>query len=327
MTGTISAKTRAQYEATVGLNWSTLKGGLISPLHMKSAIDDETEDKDTRDMRFGRALHCLLLEPDRFAESWKTQPRCSAVTNKGKDTERVCGNLAGWSNGLMDEYAEYACGTHSKKWGDSRVENTGDFLSEKDMQKIQAAAESVRGSEAFAMLKGEGWQEATVEWDDHGLTLKGQLDRYLPANGNHPGLILDIKKVQVGGCVDDEISKTITNRHYAHQLAYYRRGIETITGKRPHCVLLFVEDAPPYDVCLAPIDLESLSIADIEIDHLLNTYRSCIEAGQWPGSMRYSMAVDHEGRVKSIGLSKWYRKTYQDDERVERVDEPIRGLT
>ena len=58
--------TRAQYDALVAVNWSSLKHLGRSPAHYQAALKQTFADTDT--LRIGRAFHVAALEPQR-AES------------------------------------------------------------------------------------------------------------------------------------------------------------------------------------------------------------------------------------------------------------------
>lgn len=50
-----------------GINASAVKGaGGCSPRHLKAYLDGDLPNEDTPAKRLGRAIHCLILEPDRF---------------------------------------------------------------------------------------------------------------------------------------------------------------------------------------------------------------------------------------------------------------------
>jgi len=67
------------------------KGSLVrlaqSPAHYKAWIDGSIEDEETTALKFGRAFHVALLEPDRFGASYAVEPDfgdCRFKENKAR---------------------------------------------------------------------------------------------------------------------------------------------------------------------------------------------------------------------------------------------------
>src|SRR5688572_27676231 len=77
----------ADYARIPALNSSVLKWGHPpsgSMLHLKAAIDGEIETEDSRDRKFGRALHVRLLEPDRYRSEILIAGECGAIKKSGQ---------------------------------------------------------------------------------------------------------------------------------------------------------------------------------------------------------------------------------------------------
>jgi len=65
------------------LSYSSLKAFAKSPNHYLEYISREF--KETPAMAFGRAFHCLLLEPELFNEKYAVAPKCDKRTKLGKE--------------------------------------------------------------------------------------------------------------------------------------------------------------------------------------------------------------------------------------------------
>lgn len=85
----------AEYQAIKALNASTLKGdGRHSPKHLKAAMEGRIVSPDSDDRRFGRAEHCLLLEPERFATEFLVSTPCHGVIKAGANEGELCGKAS-----------------------------------------------------------------------------------------------------------------------------------------------------------------------------------------------------------------------------------------
>lgn len=71
------------YEQSQAVNKSTLWEMRKSPLHYWHLIHD-TPREDTAAMKFGRAVHCRLLEPVEFSAQYAVAPECDRRTKEGK---------------------------------------------------------------------------------------------------------------------------------------------------------------------------------------------------------------------------------------------------
>ena len=71
------------YQDSPAVNKSTLWEMRKSPLHYWHLVHD-TPREDTAAMKFGRAVHCRLLEPVAFSEHYTVAPECDRRTKEGK---------------------------------------------------------------------------------------------------------------------------------------------------------------------------------------------------------------------------------------------------
>lgn len=87
----------AEYAAIPALNASTLvkaftKGGSLSMKRLHAAVEGRIKFDETDDMRLGRAVHCRILEPERYRQDFLVASKCVApvASRKGE----ACGNSA-----------------------------------------------------------------------------------------------------------------------------------------------------------------------------------------------------------------------------------------
>jgi hypothetical protein len=182
----------------------------------------------------------------------------------------------------MDE--KWFCGQH-KPPGVSPVPS--DYVSTDEADRIERIAESLSEHKAAAnLLDRQGPSEASVIWRHNELWLKGRIDRCSGrgiSTDDSPPEILDLKKCQVGSANHADCEKAIYNYNMHRQAAMYVWGIEAVRGTRPNFTWIFVEDGPPYDVCLVRVDEETLEIGRSEIKHVLRLWTQAVSGGSYPG--------------------------------------------
>ena len=66
------------YRGIKAMNGSTLVAGLKSMLHLKNTIDGK-HDIDSEAMKFGRLVHCAVLEPDELYNRFCVVPELSLI--------------------------------------------------------------------------------------------------------------------------------------------------------------------------------------------------------------------------------------------------------
>jgi hypothetical protein len=72
----------ADYQAMRGINQSTLKHFSRSAAHVRHSLDDRRPG--TPAQLLGTAMHCALLEPDRFRRDYFLPPKADRRTKVGK---------------------------------------------------------------------------------------------------------------------------------------------------------------------------------------------------------------------------------------------------
>lgn len=242
--------TFSDYAAIDAVNWSTLREMQRSPLHYLNRLS--TPRVDTPAMRFGRAVHTSVLEPDRFPLDWAVYDGRRA----GKDWEafKAAEGVAGRDILNAAEYETCLC-VRNAVWGN------------------RDARRRVRGCE----------YETSATWRDSetGLLCKARLDAVNHRRGRRR--IIDLKTTS---SIDArEFSRTAYNLGYFEQLAFYRRPVLARARKDDDCpvYIIAVEAAAPHDVGVFRLDEVSLGIADDNVQRLLWRVRECREAGEWPG--------------------------------------------
>lgn len=234
----------ATYAAIPAINWSTLKEMARSPRHYQHRLQTPREDSPA--MRFGRAVHTSVLEPDRFPV----------------------------------EYAVYDGTRRGKEWAEfAAVNEARTILTRAEYDTCLAVRDAVRADPVAQPLLEGGDAEMTLQWTDKdtGLKCKSRLDYYVA------GRVVDLKTTRGAGA--DEFAKTAARLMYVHQLAFYCMGAQavSISGNMPDAVIIAVESEPPHDVCVYRISESDLETATYEVKDLLQKVADCTRSGKWPG--------------------------------------------
>lgn len=254
----------ADYLAMDFMNPSTLVYGCTSMLHLKNAIDRKVED--TKDMRFGRGVHCLLLSPDEFESMFAVMPDfhldADNVTTKGKIVEQSTSKSTKYYKTRKAEFESANAGK--------------DCLSKSEYYEALMMIEQLHAKPSFRRLfeaAGEN-REVTLEAEICGVLMKGRVDMLTPQAIPDAKTCRSIKARKFGNdCADNG---------YNFKMALYQEFVRQHTCHR-QCIYVAIEKKQPYDVCVRPIPDDVLAVKLRQAKKILERYKICLESGVWPG--------------------------------------------
>lgn len=256
------------YHGGEGVSKSSLDLIARSPAHYYYGAKRE----QTRAMVIGSAIHCAILEPERFASDY-------LLLKDVKDRRD-------------SEYKQAI-----------KVHSPDNVLVASETQNVAAMQESVASQLiASELTKAKGWRElsAFVACPETGLVLRCRYD-LLTADGR----ALDLKKTR--DARPAEFEKSVASYRYHVQQAHYSRVFELITGEQLRSfTFLAVEDQPPYTAHAYKLDSLALEIGDFYAMRDLRTYAECEASGEWPHpdnnggviSVPYWAAMDYETQLE-----------------------------
>jgi len=202
------------------------------------------EIKDTPAMRWGRIIHGAILEPEVFAD------KC--VTYGGK-TRR------------------------GKEWEAFKADNEGkEILTASEGADLAALAQSVLRNKEVTDLLTECQREVSIFWSGEYGKAKGRLDAYNP-----DVCIVDLKTT--GDVTPSAFTNVAARLGYHLRLAWYRTGIEVLTGNRLPVYVIVVEQKPPYDSYVMEYDQTALGVGADQAVDIAMQYRACEKEGYFPG--------------------------------------------
>lgn len=235
--------TYAQYDAIDAVRWSNIKHLADSPLAYRRAL--QHNGADTPAMRFGRAVHTAVLEPQNFSRDVSVY---DGAVRRGKDWEAFVA-----ADGI-----------------------TRDILKRDEFDKVQTVAKAVRRNAEARRLLRNGRSEVTVIWRDSttGIRCKARIDHL----GRH-----SFEDLKTTATLDERVFAALSYRMgYFQQLAWYGAGLAACGLVRtPH--LIVVESDDPHDCDVMSVNDDDLYMAERHIRTLLDILAACRKVRRYPG--------------------------------------------
>ncbi len=307
---------RDEYYSLPGLSASGMKDLEVSPLRYwyKHVNPERIEEPPTAAMRFGTALHCAVLEPDKFdqryareldpqehdgclftIEEMRSYLRSKGFTPKGTRKAEVIAQVAS-IEGHPPIYdvieSEY------------KTANTGkEILTAYDWARLAGASQSLRSEPEIDRILSSGSPEVTmfaIEPETKVL-LKAKMDWVSPI------CTMDVKTFtqQRGQSIDRSIANAIYYEKYYRQGYFYSllRAMNN-GGKAPEFILPFVESEAPYETRLRSLTPRVMGEANlywekarIETEQLIRLYARCMKKygeSPWRDPQEVSILEDQE---------------------------------
>ena len=259
----------AAYHARIRGIFSKSIGDLLNRapalyLHWLSGAVEE--DKDA--FRFGKAFHCMTLEPDVFGGSYAVEPE--------------------WGD------------LRTKHWKDKREQWRGDnagkqWVPNEDAVRMLGMIEALRAHPlAGRVLSAKGRAELTMRWQDPatGVQCKGRADWYVPEFAS----CFDLKSCE--NASRSAFRRDAGNYGYHRQDALYRDAFAILGAPVEHFVFICVEKAPPHLIALYELDAEAVEAGQRQNERLLRLFAECLSANRWDGYDDSIVAVDLPPWVK-----------------------------
>ncbi len=244
--------------------------------HVAKIIQETT----TPAMVFGTALHELIFEHKKFEENYVIEPTIDRRTKSGKE--------------ILERFIEDNTGKH--------------ILNESEMQILKNMQAQILKKKSAEIMFVKGIAEKELFWIDTNTDIecKAKLDYLVEPCEEYPhGLIIDLKTTQ--NASPSEFSKSIYNFGYHNQVAFYSEAIKTIykTSGYPMFIFIAIEKQGLYDCNFFLANDDILTIGREENQKLLQLYKRCVNANNWPG---------YEDIIQTISLPKWAQNKHYFEE-------------
>lgn len=233
-----------EYHRSQGISSTGLKRILRSPAHYKRP----PEFNSTRAKEIGSAIHCAILEPERFIIDYRIVD-CEARTSSAYKA---------------------ACKDHPKE----RVLTTAEHENIIGMQ-----AGVVRNRKCRELIEADGKYELSVFAKDPetGVLVKVRYDKLIDAIG----MPVDVKKCQDAS--REQFRRSIGNYHYQLSAAFYMDAWEWLHGEKLDVMRwIAVEEQSPHAAARYMPNDEALKVGRAQYRVALNIYAECLERDEWP---------------------------------------------
>ena len=225
--------------------------------------ESDPEKKESTALRFGRAAHARLLEPERYKAMVIQQPDFGDMRSSKNRAVRDA-----W-------LAEQPQG--------------GLIVDEDEFKAINGIVESfLRHPIAERLLTPDCTIEAPfyARCPITGLKLRCKPDFVNPSFG----AMVDFKTTQ--DIEEDKFSASIWNYRYDLQMAFYRSIVRQAVGwQLDNCVIVAAEKKRPYEVAVYPVNEASLEVGELYAQAGLRRIERAIRTGQFQPYQRRAVDI------------------------------------
>lgn len=255
---------------------STLTHFRRSPL---AYLDHVTsgDDESTGTMRYGRAFHLALLEPEKFARTFLVLPDGDMRSRAGKEAWIADCCIAADVALSVDASAKADALRTAVAAELERHGRTVMTQSDWDTLRYQVDSLNRPEHEDARRLIASCETEVEVHWQHGKLKPKAKLD-------------LLCRSVAIAGDVkttDDadpeEFRRSVWSYGYHYQEAMYRRAAQSQGVGLDHFVFLLAGKRAPYHWSWCELDPDWVAEADERIERDLSRLETCIKTNAWPG--------------------------------------------
>lgn len=221
-----------------------------TPAHYRAWLDSE-QDNETPALLFGRAYHCRVLEPERFADEFAVMPRF--------------GDLRSSKNrGRRDQWLEARPGVA--------------VITTEDYDRIEAMHAALMRNPLAAGIFAEGHAEVTMRWVDEatGVQCKARNDWWRPGE-----LVADLKTTDDAS--PTAFARSVHKYGYHIQHPHYCEGAAACGDPVKNFLIVAQEKEPPYLAAVYQIDAPAEQRGYELRARGLDTMRRCLETDTWPG--------------------------------------------
>lgn len=250
-TGTVTeGMADTDYFAVEAISASAIKSAIDkSPKHFKAYLDGLVV-KTSDAMDFGSAVHCALLEPEKFD----------------------------------DKYVAYDGTRRGKAYDAFVAENDGKIILKSDaMAKVKAVCRSVKAHPVVNMIRKQGGCETVLQWkqswNDVEFDCKAKLDKLTIWQGKP--LILDVKTTADASY--GKFSRDIATFHYDVQAAWYVNGAEKCGLGDAQFVFIAVEKEPPFAVAARMLGWDTLEDGRKTYSEVMQRFSYAKKTGKYEG--------------------------------------------
>jgi hypothetical protein len=213
------------------------------------------EPEETPALRFGRAFHMAILEPERYRRDYVVAPDFSL-------------------------YGHHASNAHKAAKAAFFAEHAGRVvISRDDAERIERMRDAVMAHRTARNLVIGGTPEATVRWTDPrtGLACKLRSDYHLR------DLAIGVDLKSTDDASPAAFARSVAAYRHHVQDAFYRMGYAAAGEELDRFLFVAVEKEPPHLVAVHYCDDAALERGGQLVDRDMGTLARCVQRNEWPG--------------------------------------------
>lgn len=223
-----------------------------SPLEFKERFIDKTwEKEDSKALRIGTMVHCLVLEHAEFDNRYIVAEKHDKRTKEGKA----------------------AAEAYELKANGREIINSDEMLTAYECAKSIMAHGEI--ATLLSTLPSDAMTEERIDFEMFGVQCKCKPDLLIPSKG----LILDIKTTQDASPV--EFARSVAKFGYARQCAFYSEAARQKYGCDFRFILCVASTSKPYEKACYELSGQSVDTGMSEISVLLSDYQRRKESNDW----------------------------------------------
>lgn len=235
------------HQLGAGVSYDAEHQPIISPFHIKAAYEGRMAKEDTESMLFGRALHCLLLEPKEFEARY--------CAYDGRRDERT------------KAYQEFLAESVGKEVLKVRGALSWEWCME--------AATELLANDVVKPFVAVGAREVSVVAEVGGLPCKARID-WLSISAH---AIVDVKTTRAIAPL--AFYYEFKRYGYGQQMAMYQEVYRVASGKHLPVFLIVIENKPPFSSVVYSVPQELLDRELRTVKKCVGAVQKGLETGQW----------------------------------------------
>jgi len=253
------------YHASAGLSSSDLKELLKSPRHWQAY--KENKKPPTADQIKGTLVHTLLLEPDKFKDTFSVG---DFNIRRGKEYEKALDASGGKTLITIAEH-------------------------EQGLRMVDSVLkQAMQNEELSSCLVGA--REQSFYWTDPatGILCKVRPDIFNAQSKS----IVDIKTSSDASF--DSFQRDMVDYMYFLSGAFYLGGVDRVLAEMAginNFKFVVIEKTEPYPVAIYKLSLEAIAMGNKFIRKALNTYADAVSTATWAGYPKQAIEMGLPGYV------------------------------
>ncbi len=232
-----------------------IRSALKSPRHFYFDYILRKEQKEaTKAMHFGKALHLMTLEPEKFRKLYIEMPDFGDLrSSKNREMK------AAW---LLT------------------VPSDAVILTAEELQNLVCMIESVMSHKVACGMLRDSFYERVGVFKEPSTGMKGKIKP--DAVSNDCLALTDVKSCRDPGKY--MFRRAMVEHRYDMQDVWYATGVKAITGIEPKYLnFIAVENKSPWDVCVYTMTDLTKHTAKAQIETALARIKTGVQTGKWPG--------------------------------------------